>query len=1194
MNAHLSCLPPFVPPLVVFCVLAAMGCDKTPSEEEEPRAVLAPVGLTGMVLAIEGQPTGLRLETSGVTATLAGTQWSFGPGSTLQTDSATRAALVIGEGATVVLERDSLVRFPSDKARAIVLEQGRAVFEFPHREGATEPSAHVTVPTGEILLLGTKVSVDAFAEESTVTVSQGIVEARNEDEVIRAYPGDQIVLARGQSPRVLATPDLAESFGWSELAEDEETTATEVTRGIGKLVGKVPGEYREFPLEKHHQKVTVRIQGNVAYTEIHEIFHNPMGQTLEGLYQFPLPSDAQISRLSLKVGNRWMEGEFLETERAARIWRDVIERWRDPAWLRWQEGNQFELRIFPIDARTSREVIIGYTQRLTASGDGYRYVYPMPLDKGGAVSSKRFEFEGTILGMEAGQGVAPSGYKAAVEYGANAEDHAFARVRFDATDFVPAGDFSMRFSRRELVDTPQVHTYEQSRREGGKAYSLITLRPTLPRASTRESRDFVVVVDSSYTRMGTAFELTRRVISRLVKEMDPADRVTVVACNERCRPVGSPAFEAPSPAVETSLSAELAELEPRGSNHTVEALRVAARLLEGRDAGERSRSGHIIYFTDGIASAGALSPDELADASSRLLRTTAERLTLVDVGGNADIVNLQAMARGGRGTIVQLTPGETMSAQALQILNRHYGALLTEVSLELPPGMELVHPRHIEALTSGQEIVVAARVTRPVTGEILLAGRLGDERFERSYPVAIRPEGNAANSFVPRQWAQLRIRDLELEDGSGNRKEIIELSTKYGVLSRFTSLLAMESEEMMREYGLRPQERSDWRGDAMPEEAEARQEQTFQEPPSDLGASGVGAPTPAPRRAAPAAEASRAAPTKSRASNGPVLDAFDTDTALSGRGAVAPRPLPSPPPQHRERRHRPMPVSIPASATIRAAQPTTNWERGNIERRAKQLERDENNRQARLFYIRAFVRAGEVERAEREVNDWLETNPVDSEAIVQKAQLSSYQGRVEEALRLLASAVDASPRGEWIQTRIQAAYEARGDRALACAHAQSRVSIASKTRVDNPLSCPMATGLAPWGLNDDIVPAESSGADSAVRGNLVVTLSTEGDAEFEVLIIEPDGRILSSLSQRRRLRVEGMHDAGQRRIALPTLYRGTFKVRVVRVDSGKTPAQASVTVQALRSTQKYDVELRGQGGETVADVVYTPASTRYR
>jgi len=57
----------------------------------------------------------------------------------------------------------------------------------------------------------------------------------------------------------------------------------------------------------------VRIVGNVARTEIEEVFSNSADDVLEGIYRFPLPPDAQIERLALKATR--VEGGYRVTGR---------------------------------------------------------------------------------------------------------------------------------------------------------------------------------------------------------------------------------------------------------------------------------------------------------------------------------------------------------------------------------------------------------------------------------------------------------------------------------------------------------------------------------------------------------------------------------------------------------------------------------------------------------------------------------------------------------------------------------------------------------------------------------------------------------------------------------------------------------------------------------------------------------------
>src|SRR6185503_4590196 len=107
--------------------------------------------------------------------------------------------------------------------------------------------------------------------------------------------------------------------------------------GVGELRAHKPGEEkRDRPLRLERHKVTVRIAGTVARTEIEEVFHNDGGDVLEGVYRFPLPAGARVDRLALEVDGRLEEGAFVDRERAARIWRGVI-RQATPKQLQKQE-----------------------------------------------------------------------------------------------------------------------------------------------------------------------------------------------------------------------------------------------------------------------------------------------------------------------------------------------------------------------------------------------------------------------------------------------------------------------------------------------------------------------------------------------------------------------------------------------------------------------------------------------------------------------------------------------------------------------------------------------------------------------------------------------------------------------------------------------------------------------------------------
>ena len=1154
--------------ILLFLCVGTLTCkddaSQQPAKAEEPAwtaqlAVVESVGKNGLDLKLPGSDEFAPLRES----------QPIPGGSVVKTPPDVRATLRLGDD-LVTLNHSTTLGLESGK---LDLRSGQLVLE---HQGGT--AITVVTPNGEALVhegAPGKIAIFAGERESTITVTQGVVEVRHKGEAFEGRPGQEILLPAGTAPSVSTATDLARQFDWSELSMPD-AASEEVPRGLGKLVGKTPGGETEHKLGLVSHQVSVKIQGNIAYTEITEIFENPTSQTLEGVYRFPLPSDAQISRLALRVGNRLMEGEFLETAHAERIWRDVIDQWRDPAMLKWKEGNMFELRIFPIDPRQKREVTIGYIQRLDPTARGYRYSYPLPVDHAALIPANEFKFEASLYGHDPTMSLEVLGYPASVQHGATEADQPVTRVTFAKNDFVASGDLGITFNRRAET---KMQTYGFVEPDG-QGYALFTVRPELPAVEEVRPRDFVVVLDTSSSRRGIAMDVQRRLTARLIREMDPLDRVAVVTCSHTCKPVGEPGFRAPRAATADEVASLLLDVKPEGATYPVEAMRVASELLRRRT--EKARDAHVVWFTDGIASAGELRPGPMGEAVGRLLTGLGARTSIVDVGGDRDDANLEALARGTNGRVVTLDPNLSTTGQALAILSEHYRPLLSDLAVEAPDGVTidtLLPP----ALASGEELVVAARFDGTPSGELRLRGRIGDAPFQSAYEVALDRRSPKGNAFVPREWATHRIRALEMMglDAGDPKNLIVGLSKKFGVLSRYTTLLALESKEMMDEFGVRERRRTEFSGDEMAEAA------ADEDPPAEL-ASGRGKPTTT--RSAPKPQMKSARPTSAPM---PVLG--ESADARESTVPMRPRPQdskaerkkdsspkkkmvldddlnswfdndgpPRRPPRRHYRRRRVKTVQT------RDARPTTSWEDDNIARKRKAHLDDPTNRSKRMALIRAQMRAGRLTAARQGTQDWLALNPMDPEAIVQMAQIDAASGDVDAFYRNLVSAADAAPRGKWLVERIHHAADAHGDEALACAYKVSLEGVSKKApRVPSDiLACPMTTNIGEWFGGTAAQPSPPAPVDK-LSGKVVVTLNAADGADWDLALVEPTGRLLWWGSARQNLKTTGVRGGTQETLALPSVRSGTYSVLAIPSRAGASRTTLTVTVRADGRTKTY-------------------------
>ena len=122
--------------------------------------------------------------------------------------------------------------------------------------------------------------------------------------------------------------------------------------------------------------VDVHIEDGFARTTIDQTYFNHTWQQLEGTFRFPLPADASLSRLAMYVNGKLMEGGMVERDYGRNVFEQIRHTRRDPALLEWVDGSTFQMRVFPLEPRQEKRILLSYTQRLPS--DYGKSVYRFP------------------------------------------------------------------------------------------------------------------------------------------------------------------------------------------------------------------------------------------------------------------------------------------------------------------------------------------------------------------------------------------------------------------------------------------------------------------------------------------------------------------------------------------------------------------------------------------------------------------------------------------------------------------------------------------------------------------------------------------------------------------------------------------------------------------------------------------------
>jgi Ca-activated chloride channel homolog len=247
----------------------------------------------------------------------------------------------------------------------------------------------------------------------------------------------------------------------------------------------------------------------------------------------------------------------------------------------------------------------------------------------------------------------------------------------------------------------------------------------------------------------------------------------------------------------------------------------------------------VVLLTDGQPTVGTTNANSIISNTVTANKTNARVFTF-GVGYDVNTVLLDALANEQRGTVAYVEPKEDLEIKVSSFFSKVNNPVLSDLQIDWG-GMdtELVYPRQMPDIFHGSQLVLVGRY-RPQGKRVSMAPRLGGSNSTFLFamptlaafmpattnatntattdPRNIRltltgkangqtrrfvydnlafPETARDNEFVPQLWAMRRVAHL-LDQIKRNgeakelREEIVELGTRYGIVTPYTSALVLE------------------------------------------------------------------------------------------------------------------------------------------------------------------------------------------------------------------------------------------------------------------------------------------------------------------------------------------------------------------------------------------------------------------
>lgn len=623
----------------------------------------------------------------------------------------------------------------------------------------------------------------------------------------------------------------------SGVSQDVEPGNLQILDKDGKPAGFCPLEGTE---------VEADIAGFGARVTVRQTYKNDSKTPIEAVYTFPLPADAAVDRMNMRIGNRLVQGEIKKRDEARRIYDAAKGAGMATALLDQERPNIFTQSVANITPGAKIEIEISYVQLLKFEEGEFEFSYPMvvgPRFTGTTPDPGKVSPPITPKGTRTG---ATINLKVRIDAGApitslKSELHEVetskaganrAEVTLRKKDEIPNRDFILRYGvATNTVQSALLTTVDP---KSGGFFTLILMPPKAPTPDQISPREVVFVFDQSGSQSGFPIQKSRELTLKMIDTLRPGDTLNVMGFNNQLNPL----WEAPRPntAENRAIAKQfVAGLEARGG--TMLNLAIDAAM---RPQADPKRLRLILFNTDGFVG------DEFNILSSIQKHRGTARIFTFGIGNSVNRFLIDAMSVEGKGDSEIVTLQADTDKIIERLVRRTQSPVLTNIEAKFQ-GVAVadVLPAAIPDVFSEKPVILKGRYTQPGRGKVIISGLLGDEHWTKEIavdfpngpmyqtlvldlrdaddgepvpgiaeggcvvdPIPTDPAPGETGSAIATLWAREKIEDvmrsnwmamysnLPPEKRSAREKQAIhavtELGLRFGLMTQYTSFVAVE------------------------------------------------------------------------------------------------------------------------------------------------------------------------------------------------------------------------------------------------------------------------------------------------------------------------------------------------------------------------------------------------------------------
>ena len=546
-------------------------------------------------------------------------------------------------------------------------------------------------------------------------------------------------------------------------------------------------------------KIETKISSQVATTHVEQVFRNDTDATLEGTYFFPIPDHASITEFAIWEGNQRLVGEVRSREEARRIYDEIVRRQRDPGLLEYAGKNLFQASIFPIPPHSDKKLELKYSQVLEAHSGTVSYRYPLGTGRQAAQI-------GSVSGRIELDSKEPlrNIYSPSHEVDIKRNGDRRSVITFENAAGKEPQDFQLFYTRSADDFGVTLLTHREAGKDG---YFLLMISPKDDWSDQEyDAKDIVFVLDTSGSMSDAGkMEKARAALLYGIRILRPQDRFNVISFSgeEHLMEAGMIAAD---DAGRKRGEQFARSLRPVGGTNINQALLTSMQQFQPGD-----RPKILVFMTDGLPTVGVTNPTKIVE-NARDAKIQGLRVFTFGVGYDVNTTLLDKLAAENGGVADYVEPQEDIEVKVSNFFSKISHPVLTDLRLDIAGVQtDLYYPRTLPDIFKGSQLTIIGRYKNPAEMNHVRLGLIGNSRGSArnlSYNNLSFPLREDRNEFLPRLWATRRVGWLmEQIRLNGEQKElrdeIVDLGTRYGIVTPYTSYLALEPGEVVAFKSLR-------------------------------------------------------------------------------------------------------------------------------------------------------------------------------------------------------------------------------------------------------------------------------------------------------------------------------------------------------------------------------------------------------